>query len=142
MELFELRDGLKFRVAPLPHLPRNSLLGAGFEKNGPQNPDVKELRYQNLESNGVSAVRCEADPTVTASVMIARIFGIGKVGCHRVGVDILGWWRGVKATARSYSYLRPLLAMNTRNGHRDVATRRTDEWQDRQFVLAPAYFTT
>jgi hypothetical protein len=56
----------------------------GLAGNSRQDLDVKELRYQAIESKGLKWRRFRLPQTVTASVMIAQFLDGGKVGCHKV----------------------------------------------------------
>jgi hypothetical protein len=58
--------------------------------NSPQNPDVKELRGQNLENKRFRGGASWVHPTVTASIMIARFKFGRKVRCHNIDVEKIG----------------------------------------------------
>jgi len=52
-----------------------------------QNPDVKELRGQNLDSKGLRTVLIAPYAAVTASTIIAQVRGWDKVRCHNAAVE-------------------------------------------------------
>jgi hypothetical protein len=47
-------------------------------RNSAQNPDVKELGYQNPSNKGLRTERIALGAAVTASVMIAQVRGCGQ----------------------------------------------------------------
>ena len=65
----------------VPPLPRSIGIIA-LARNSPQNPLVKELRYQNLDNAELRARRVALEQTVTASTMITQLRAVDKVRCH------------------------------------------------------------
>jgi hypothetical protein len=80
--------GAQDRGIPLPP-PMCGIIG--LARFSPQNPDVKELTGQNLDSKGLRTVRIAPCAAVTASMIIAQVPGLGKVRCHNRAVEIS--WR-------------------------------------------------
>jgi hypothetical protein len=75
-----VRSALNNRVIPSPLLISGII---ELARNSPQNPDVKELRGQNLDNRGLRGSLSWLAPTVTASTMIADLNLGDKVRCHR-----------------------------------------------------------
>jgi hypothetical protein len=86
-----VRDGTfaPYRGSPLPHPPQ-SLESLGWACFGPQNLDVKELTYQNLDNKGLRGGTMRVHPTVTTSTMITRFSVWRKVRCHTGAVEKFG----------------------------------------------------
>ena len=66
---------LRFRVLESGYPPPPPVSGIiTLAGNSPQNPDVKELRGQNLDNKGLRGSMMWVLPTVTASTMIAQVW--------------------------------------------------------------------
>ena len=74
-----VRSALNNRGIPSPLLISGII---ELARNSPQNPDVKELRGQNLDNRGLRGSLSWLAPTVTASTMIADLNLGDKVRCH------------------------------------------------------------
>jgi hypothetical protein len=59
------------------------MTGAGFAKKGVQNLEGKELRGQNIDNKGLTALATAAACTASALTMICLSNLEGKVTCHR-----------------------------------------------------------
>src|ERR1700733_14425499 len=105
----EPESGIRFRLRVPPSPPPSEWLARrGARKKCLQNLEGRRFRGQNLDNKRVRAVVDAFAYTAFASTMM-NCFGVGgKVGCHRVGVEILeGCCRGIPRFAKNAKHGAP-----------------------------------